>query len=117
MFSIFLMSFIVICELYIIIYAALYNVFPSYMVYNIEYLYAAINAVLFVLSVNIVKYSKIMAYGFSLSGILFIISLISVFSDLSYKNTSFVFYLFFISLFFANILISIGAYKKIKQYS
>lgn len=117
MFSIFLMSFIVICELYIIIYAALYNVFPSYMVYNIEYLYAAINAVLFVLSVNIVKYSKIMAYGFSLSGILFIISLISVFSDLSYKNTSFVFYLFFTSLFFANILISIGAYKKIKQYS
>ena len=117
MFSIFLIIFVVICELYIIIYSALNNLFPEYMVYKVEYLYAAINAILFVLSISLIKYCKIMAYGYSLAGMLFILSLIGIFSSFSYKNTVIIFYLFFVLLLAANIIISAGAYKKIKQYS
>lgn len=117
MFSIFLITFVVICELYIIIYKALCNVFPLYMVYNVEYLYTAINAVLCVVSISLVKYSRIMAYGYSLAGVIFIISLINVFTHLSYQNTPALFYPFFVSLLAANIIVASGAYKKIKQYS
>lgn len=116
MFSIFLISFVVICELYIIIYPALNNLFPKYMIYKVEHLYAAINAVLFVLSISLVKYCKMMAYLYSLAGMLFILSLIGIFSNFSYNNTVIIFYVFFILLLAANTIISAGAYKKIKQY-
>lgn len=115
MFAIFLISFIVICELYIVTYTALSNIFPAYMVYNIEYLYTAINGALCILSISLIKYSRLIAYGSFLSVVLFIISLISVFSNLSYKNTPVVFYVFFMSLFLENVLVSVGAYRKIKN--
>lgn len=115
-FSIFLISFIVICDLYIIIHSSLSSVFPEYMIYKIEYLYTAINAVGFILSINIAKYNKIMSYGFSFSIVLFAVSLHSVFTDSSYSNSFAVFYMFFISLFMSVFLAAVGAYKQRKQY-
>lgn len=116
-FSIFLISFIVICDLYIVIYSALCSVFPEFMIYKIEYLYTAINAVACILSVTLIKYSKLMAYGFAFSIMLFAVSLLSVFTNYSYQNSLVIFYIFFISLFMAVFLAALGAYKKIKQYS
>lgn len=116
-FSIFLISFIVICDLYIVIYSALCSVFPEFMIYKIEYLYTAINAVAFILSISLIKYSRIMAYGFAFSIMLFAVSLLGVFTDYSYQNSLVVFYIFFISLFMAVFLAAVGARKKIKQYT
>lgn len=115
-FSIFLISFIVVCELYIIIYPSLENIFPLYMIFDIKYLYSVSYVLICVLSINLFKYSKFMALGFSIALIMFIVSLINIFIDIYPQNTL-IFYIFFVSLLTSNILIAIGAYKNMKYYS
>ncbi len=116
-FSIFLIGFIVICELYIIIYNSLNNMLPLYMIFKLEYVYTTVNVILFIISINIAKYTKIMSYGLLFSVVLFIISLINVFTEVSYSNTPVVFYILYITIIISNVIVATGAYKKIKQYS
>ncbi|MCI6474943.1 MAG: hypothetical protein MSA07_04510 [Mucispirillum sp.] len=112
-FALFLVIFIFILEIYLILYPALKNFFPVYMLYDFQYIYMAMNFVIFILSAYMVRYSRLMALGFSFSIILFALSFINIFNNSITMNNIIVYYTVYAVFFFANILIVLGVSKKI----
>ena len=68
-----------------------------------------------VISVCLSRYHKLIAFGFSLSFILMILSLFNIFSTNDFKNTFIAYNLNFIIMIISNILAAVGAYSKIKE--
>ena len=112
-FALFLVIFIFICKLYIILYPALKHIFPVYMLYDFQYIYMAMNFVVFILSAYMIKYSRLMALGFSLSIILFTLSFINIFNNSVTMDNMAVYYIVYAVFFFANMLVVLGVSKKI----
>ena len=112
-FALFLVIFIFICKLYIILYPALKNIFPEYMLYDFKYIYMAMNFVVFILSAYMIKYSRLMALGFSLSIILFTLSFINIFNNSVTMDNMAVYYIVYAVFFFANTFAALGVVKKV----
>lgn len=111
-FALFLVIFIFILELYIILYPVLKNIFPVYMLYDFHYIYMAMNFIIFILSAYMVKYSRLMALGFSFSIILFILSLINIFNNRITMDNIIIYYTVYAVFFFANMFAASGVFKK-----
>ena len=67
-----------------------------------------------ILSLSLLKYNKYIAYGYSISLVPFIFTLIGIFTNLSYKNNYIIYFSLFFALVVANTLVCIGSYKQIK---
>lgn len=112
-FALFLVIFIFILELYLILYPALKHIFPEYMLYDFQYIYMAMNFVVFILSAYMIKYSRLMALGFSFSIILFALSFINIFNNSITMNNIIVYYIVYAVFFFANMFAALGVVKKV----
>lgn len=112
LFPMFLIAFVVALEMYVILYPSLASFFPSDTLYPLQYLYMYIYGLMAILSISLSKYCLTIASGFALSIIPFIISLVSIFTDISYINNN---YMYNIIIIFANILTAYGSYKQMKR--
>lgn len=114
-FPMYLIAFVVALEVYVILYPSLSTLLPSDTLYSLKYVYMYIYGLMFILSISLSKYSLIIASGFSLSIISFMVSFIDILTNSSYANDKFIYNMIIISLIIANILAAYGSYKQMKR--
>lgn len=114
-FPMLIIAFVVALEMYVILYPSLGTLLPSDTLYPLKYVYMYIYGLMFILSISLSRYCLIIATGFALSIISFIVSLVNILTGITYTNNEIVYNIILISLIIANILAAYGSYKHMKQ--
>lgn len=114
-FPMFIIAFVVVLEMYVILYPSLGTLLPSDALYSLKYVYMYIYGLMFILSISLSKYCLTIAAGFALSIVPFIISVIEILMGATFTANSAGYNVIMISLIIANMLAAYGSYRHIKQ--
>lgn len=114
-FPMFIIAFVVVLEMYVILYPSLGTLLPSDTLYPLKYVYMYIYGLMFILSISLSKYCLTIAAGFALSIVPFIMSLIGILMGATFTANSAGYNVIMISLIIANMLAAYGSYRHIKQ--
>lgn len=114
-FPMFIIAFVVVLEMYVILYPSLGTLLPSDALYPLKYVYMYIYGLMFILSISLSKYCLTIAAGFALSIVPFIISVIEILMGATFTANSAGYTVIMISLIIANMLTAYGSHRHIKQ--
>lgn len=114
-FPMFIIAFVVVLEMYVILYPSLGTLLPSDTLYPLKYVYTYIYGLMFILSISLSKYCLTIAAGFALSIVPFIISVIEILMGATFTANSAGYNVIMISLIIANMLAAYGSHRHIKQ--
>lgn len=114
-FPMFIIAFVVVLEMYVILYPSLGTLLPSDALYPLKYVYMYIYGLMFILSISLSKYCLTIAAGFALSIVPFIISVIEILMGATFTANSAGYNVIMISLIIANMLAAYGSHRHIKQ--
>lgn len=114
-FPMFIIAFVVVLEMYVILYPSLGTLLPSDALYPLKYVYTYIYGLMFILSISLSKYCLTIAAGFALSIVPFIISVIEILMGATFTANSAGYNVIMISLIIANMLAAYGSHRHIKQ--
>lgn len=114
-FPMFIISAVILGEIYIILFPSINMLITDLRVYPIEYIYMFLYSVMLVLSVCVNRYNHCIAIGFSLSFILILITLSDVLFSVGYKDNIYIYHIFFFTLIISNLFVVYGSYHKIKE--
>lgn len=114
-FPMFIIAFVVVLEMYVILYPSLGTLLPSDALYPLKYVYMYIYGLMFILSISLSKYCLTIAAGFALSIVPFIMSLIGILMGATFTANSAWYNVIMISLIIANMLAAYGSHRHIKQ--
>lgn len=114
-FPMFLISAVILGEIYIMLFSPISMLFKEFRVYPVEYIYVFLYALMFVTAVCISRYNHYIAAGFSLSAVLIIITLSDILFNTGFKKNILMYNLYFFTLIISNLLVVIGSYNKLKK--
>lgn len=114
-FPMFIISSVILGEVYILLFTSINMLITDLRVYPIEYVYIFLYSIMVIIAVCVNRYNHYIAAGFGLSIILVLITVIDILFHKGFRDNIFIYNLFFFTLIISNLLVVIGSYNKIKE--